>query len=231
MNTNEWVNPVLIKKIPPKEVCQGKPKRSFAIFRCHCGAEFEARLDSIAGQTKSGKSTSCGCIQKKTSSERIKQRNTTHGDSKNSLYIRFKHLQSKGKLIGSSWDKNYYLFKKWALENNYHKSLELTTINKYLPHDVNNCLFVTREVLNRMSKKIWVTNKSGYRGVSFSNSNKKWQAQISISNKNISIGFFHNPYDASIAYDKFVIKNNLEHRLNHNDIWGTLCKLDNNSIK
>lgn len=53
---------------------------------------------------------------------------------------------------------------------------------------------------NMIKMKKFVTNKSGYRGVSkFRN---KWRTHITINNKQIHIGIFENVQDAARAYDK-----------------------------
>jgi hypothetical protein len=46
-----------------------------------------------------------------------------------------------------------------------------------------------------MSKK----NKSGYKGVFYSKSKKKWLSQITIRKKQISIGQFDDPFEAALA--------------------------------
>lgn len=43
-------------------------------------------------------------------------------------------------------------------------------------------------------------NKSGYLGVSFCKSNKKWRAQIRSEGKKLWLGYYLTPQEASIAY-------------------------------
>lgn len=56
---------------------------------------------------------------------------------------------------------------------------------------------------NLMNKKLRVDNKTGYRGVCFhSKSNKKpFSARIKIRRKEISLGYFSTPEEASEAYE------------------------------
>ena len=49
-------------------------------------------------------------------------------------------------------------------------------------------------------------NKSGYKGVHFVKSRKKWRAQIKINNKTIHIGYFDCPELAHIAYCKRAVE-------------------------
>lgn len=53
---------------------------------------------------------------------------------------------------------------------------------------------------NLMNLGMTKTNKSGYAGVSWSKKHQKWWAQIRISNKHSSLGFFDDIIEASNAY-------------------------------
>ena len=55
---------------------------------------------------------------------------------------------------------------------------------------------------NLMNMQIGPKNKSGYKGVSWDKVNMKWKAQISVDNKNRSIGRFIDILDAARAYNK-----------------------------
>lgn len=55
---------------------------------------------------------------------------------------------------------------------------------------------------NQRNKGMCKNNKSGYKGVSWSKSNKKWQAQIKFNGKHIHLGFFDKKID---AFEKYCI--------------------------
>jgi len=59
---------------------------------------------------------------------------------------------------------------------------------------------------NKRNAKTPKTNKSGYKGVSFSSSHKKWYAIIKNNGKSLWIGGYDNKTDAAIAYDKKAIE-------------------------
>jgi hypothetical protein len=55
---------------------------------------------------------------------------------------------------------------------------------------------------NRRNRKTPITNKSGFKGVSFHKGRGKWCAQIGTSGENKHIGYFATPQEASDAYEK-----------------------------
>ena len=55
---------------------------------------------------------------------------------------------------------------------------------------------------NARNQRPQKSNKSGYRGVSFSKKMNKFRAYIYVNNKQLHIGFFEKSIDAAIAYDR-----------------------------
>ena len=53
--------------------------------------------------------------------------------------------------------------------------------------------------LNSRNKKLSVANKSGYAGVSYRSSHKKWQARIVVNYKPIFLGYFRTKEEAIVA--------------------------------
>ena len=58
----------------------------------------------------------------------------------------------------------------------------------------------TRE--NNMNIGLMGRNRSGYRGVSFSKTNRKWRATISLDRKQLHLGYFDHPDVASAVYEE-----------------------------
>ena len=77
-----------------------------------------------------------------------------------------------------------------------------------------NCRWVKKEIQARNTRQIMITNKSGYRGVSWHKRYNKWVAKINVNKKRIHLGYFEDKIEASKAYDKYVIDNNLEYTRN-----------------
>jgi len=53
---------------------------------------------------------------------------------------------------------------------------------------------------NNYNKGKMITNTSGFKGVSWHKTKRKWIASISVNYKRIFLGYFIDPVDASIAY-------------------------------
>jgi len=63
-------------------------------------------------------------------------------------------------------------------------------------------LRLANKIQQQYNRKISFNNKSGYKGVCWSKSNKKWQAQININDKRKSLGFFDSIEEAKETYNK-----------------------------
>lgn len=62
-------------------------------------------------------------------------------------------------------------------------------------------LRIANKSLNAFNSKTFKTNKSGYRGVSWSGVTKKWIARITINREVITLGYFE---DRKEAYAKYI---------------------------
>jgi hypothetical protein len=130
----------------------------------------------------------------------------------NEKSISHKNYGGRGITICTAWE-DFTVFQHWAINNGYAKDLSIDRIDNDLGYYPENCRWATRTVQARNSKKIRSTNTSGYRGVSKHYS--KYAAIIGIDNKLISLGSFNTAIEAAVAYDNFVIANNLEHTINN----------------
>lgn len=64
-----------------------------------------------------------------------------------------------------------------------------------------NCRWATRAEQQR-NKRMQKNNTSGFKGVCFDKTNRKWLARISVDGKNLNLGSFDDPKEASQAYLK-----------------------------
>jgi len=59
---------------------------------------------------------------------------------------------------------------------------------------------------NIRNQKLSSANSSGYKGVSWSKTNKKWHAYIKVNQKKINLGLFKNIKEAAKAYNNAALK-------------------------
>lgn len=59
---------------------------------------------------------------------------------------------------------------------------------------------------NNLNKGIYVTNKIGYKGVSFQKEKRKWRARIRVDSHEVFLGYFSDPKKAAIAYNDAAVK-------------------------
>lgn len=72
-----------------------------------------------------------------------------------------------------------------------------------LNNQFENLRVATRQEQNR-NRRRRVDNLSGFTGVTWDKSNKKWRAQVMVDGKNIFLGLFFDPISAAHVRDAFV---------------------------
>ena len=212
--------PILVKDLGMEYTNQTmKYKRRFGIFLCpSCNNEYKAQIHNVNhGQSKQCKK--CSCIKSK----------TTHGLRNHRLYKIYYNMKdrcfnkkhqaylfygNKGITIYDEWLNDFKYFYDWALANGYKEYLTIDRIDSNGNYEPNNCRWVNRGIQAQNTKHLRITNKSGYRGVSWHKNNKKWKASISFNNKVKHLGYFEDKEDAAKAYNSFIVKNKTDHSLN-----------------
>ena len=195
-----------------------KRKYRYGLYKCpECPKEFRALTHAV----KNSSSTMC-----QSCSNRIK--NTTHGDRYTRLYSiwsgmkdrcsnsKSKNYQYYGALGIKVWDawKDYLNFKQWAELNGYEKTLELDRKENSNGYEPSNCRWVTENIQAQNKRALQSNNTSGYKGAVYLKRDKKWEARIKIDNKSNYLGRYSSAKEAGIAYNEYIITNNLEHTLN-----------------
>lgn len=209
----------IVKEIAPHIYPPDKKSRKM-LCQCVCGNEVKVQLRSL----NRGKTKSCGCFQKKQVSNLFaKHRLSRHPIYKAWVSIKdrcyntnkptFKYWGGRGITVCQQWLDDFKSFYDWAMANGYQEGLQIDRIDNDQGYSPDNCRFVTpRE--NSLNRRIPSNNTSGYRWVSYRKSNNKWCAQVRVKDKNIHIGYYSTAEDAAIAYNEYVIENNLPNKLN-----------------
>lgn len=189
-------------------------KKRYGLYKCDCGKEFKTQMYSV----KQGHTKSCGCLQKKVTT----QRNRKHGKRNHRLYNVWNNMMTRC-YNQNHKDYSYYglrgikVCKEWHnIENfindmypTFQNGLTLDRKNNDGNYEPSNCRWANIYIQNRNTRVLRSTNKSGYRGVSWSSNCKKWRARCHHHGKEIVIGYFEDAKDAGKAYDKFIDDNNI----------------------
>ena len=191
-------------------------KATYGLFECqYCKKEFECAVSNV----KRGNTKSCGCFATKI--------NTTHGlyshrfyhtwngvmqRCNNPKHKRYKDYGGRGITICEEWldIRNFVAWAEATYPNIEDATLDRIDNDKgYSPE---NCTWSdkTTQAVNQRKMK---NNTSGFVGITYYKSNKKWGATIGIKNKKINLGSFKTKEEAVQARDNYIIENNLPHKL------------------
>ena len=199
--------------------------KRFVAVRCSC--EKQTVKNVWLNSLKMGKSNSCGCIKEENS---IGDRTRTHGLTRHPIYAlfnkiidrcenekfsRYKDWGGRGIKICDEWRNDFQVFYNWCLNNGWKKGLQIDRINNDGSYSPDNCRFLNNQDNSFNQRLIKTNNTSGYRGVSFQNQTGYYGAYVRFNGATIFyVGKFSDAKSAALARDKFIIKNNLPHKLN-----------------
>ena len=219
MTKEEIPKPILIEDLGMMFATESsKQKKRYGIYKCgFCGTKFKADTYAInRGHTKS-----CGCYHKRRTSETHK----THGFGYTRLYAVWTSMKDRvfktknkgysdyggrGITICEGWKDDFMPFYNWAMSNGYeeNKGLSIDRIDNDGNYCPENCRWTTKTIQSR-NQRIQKNNTSGYKGVSFVKKTNKYGSYIYV-NKRIHLGYFLTAVEGAIAYNNYIIENNLE---------------------
>jgi len=113
--------------------------------------------------------------------------------------------------VCNEWLCNYDSFYIWCILNGYDKSLQIDRIDNNKGYYPDNCRFTTmsENYLNRRSYGI-----IKYRGVTYYHNRNKYKVSIKIGKLLKFIGYYDTAECAALAYNEYVIKHNINKKLN-----------------
>lgn len=182
-----------------KRVENDKNLRAVWECKCDCG-----KVTTVSGKNiRSGNTKSCGCLSSRNT---IGKRTYKHGMSHKRLHnIRslmimrchnsgnpnYINYGKRGIYVCDEWRNSFVSFMNWSNDNGYSENLVIDRIDNDGPYSPDNCRWVTNaENVAAGRKRKPNTNKTGYTGVHYCNTNEKYYAQLGKSGKRYrSIGF------------------------------------------
>lgn len=130
--------------------------------------------------------------------------NSPHPSNKNYHY--------KGIRVCDEWNNSFKSFYKWSMSNGYKDDLSIDRINNKKGYNSDNCRWVNYNT-QIANQNLTSKNTSGYTGVR-KDDRGYWVANINFKGKRIFFKRSKYLKKCLIERDKFIIKNNLPHRLN-----------------
>ena len=200
---------------------KSKIEYRFGIYKCgFCGEQFRTQIKSV--KRKRGGTKSCGCYGKKIKSEGINRKHNLSntrlyntwvkikGRTLNPKYKFFHDYGGRGITICDEWKNDFMSFYNWAISNGYeeNKDLSIDRIDNDGNYEPDNCRWTTKTIQSR-NQRIRKNNKTGYKGVYYHKSTGKYQASIK-DGKQKYLGLYPTAVEAGIAYNNYIIENNLE---------------------
>ena len=227
VNKEDYPKPILIEDLGRIFATEkSKQKRRYGIYKCgFCGNEFKAQVQHIT----SGNIKSCGCYNKR----RLSETHKTHGLTYTRLYNTWKGIKKRtlnpkdkaytdyggrGITICEEWKNDFMSFHDWAMSNGYSDELSIDRIDNDGNYEPNNCRWTT-QIIQTRNQRIRKNNTSGYKGVSFVKSRNNYTTYICVNNNKIHLGYFPTAEEGAIAYNNYIIENNLEGFILNEIIW------------
>ena len=135
------------------------------------------------------------------------------GRCENPKTVQYEYYGGRGIKVCDEWKNDFMAFYNWALSNGYKKELTIDRIDVNGNYCPENCRWV--DIFQQASnKRKSIRNKSGYVGISYSETEKRkkrWCSRISIKHKIIRLGWYFTQKEALEARNKYIIDNGLDY--------------------
>lgn len=224
LNPNDYINKTF-GRLTGLEFVGTKDYDKFMKWKCECGNIVELPITRV----KNGYVQSCGCLAKEIAAKRLKKNNEYDLSGEygigctSSGYEFYFDLEDYDKIKEFCWHrhrdgylrtrvdvypngKNHYeLMHRWILDIK-DTDVEIDHINGNVYDNRKFNLRVVEGSKNAKNLKLYINNKSGHKGVSFSKRENRWKAYIQNDNQKIHLGTFSVYEDAVKARELAEVK-------------------------
>ena len=163
----------------------------------------------ILANLKSGRSKSCGCLQKEIASKMLRQHGKSHTSTyriwlsmnrrcENENHVAYKNYGGRGITVCPRWKESFENFLEDMGER--PANMQIDRINNNKGYFLENCRWATVSE-NNFNRRVQENNKSGKTGVFWDKKRNKWCAQIIKNSKNYFVGRFEN-FDEAVEARK-----------------------------
>lgn len=210
--------PILVKETGRKfPTSKSSNQEMYGIFICpFCGTHWETMVRFV----KSGKIRSCGC-------QNINVTGITHGLTSNRFYstwykmvdrctnpesISYSQYGARGISVCDEW-KEVSTFIRWCVDTHPNvEGLSLDRIDNDGNYHPSNCRWADRST-QAINQRKYKNNTSGFVGVKYNKKSDKWEVQIGVNKKRVYLGQYFSKEEAIWVRDKYILDNNLPHKL------------------
>jgi len=189
-------------------ISRAENKRSNTAWNCICECGNEKVI--VGYSLTSGKSKSCGCIQKEVAADRLLK----HGHDRIGKTTReyqtwvkiidrcenennkdFVNYGGRGIMVCERWRNSFenFLSDMGKRPSSKHSIDRIDVNGDYEP---SNCRWTTKEIQAR-NTRLYSTNKTGVRGVHFDKARNKYRSEIAVFGKIKYLGIFETIEEAS----------------------------------
>ena len=154
-------------------------------------------------------------------------KNTSHGMSRHRIYPTWVNMINRcnnplHKFYSYYGGRGIKVCERWLKVENFiedmypsfKEGLSIDRINTNDNYCKENCRWSSKSTQTQNTRKIRISNTSGYRGVSFDKEKNKFRVSIRVNGKSKNLGRYKTDIEAAYAYDEYITKNNLEHTKN-----------------
>lgn len=132
-----------------RPIGRGTDRQTVWECRCCCGKTIEVKRSSLV----SGKTQSCGCLQKREHHEKEDDRlykvwAGMKARCNNEHHASYRSYGAKGVKVCDEWSKSFLAFRDWALENGYDGNAKrgdctIDRINPFGNYEPSNCRWIS----------------------------------------------------------------------------------------